>query len=504
MRTLTIVLVSAVLSGLAHPPLNLWWTLLVAPAVLFWVLRGKSVRAGFGWAWLWHTVYGLTLGWSLTYLIHLRTGNIALSVVGLVLVAGLSGCYAGVAGALTTRMPPNILGALGVAGIWSLFQWLRGIGDFAFVWGQMAPAFYKTPVLIQIADVVGAWGMDFLIAFWNALLGFMAGHAPARRSALVLGGMLWAGWLGYGLWSLPTQQAFQGEAEVRVAIVQPNVNLARHYTPAEWEPIQERIFDLVRRASESRPDIIALPEVIEPYPMPENGFAFARWQALASETRSVLIVGGYRIVDSETEQWANTAHLFLPDRRWLYHDKVQLVPLGEIVPYRRFLPFLAWFGVVPEDISSGERVEPLEAGALRIGAIICMESTYPWIARLLVVNGANLLWVGSNESWFGRTPALEQHLAFSVLRAVETRRWLVRCAPEGYSALIAPTGNFERVEPFVSTVVTKPVALRAEKTLYTQFGDWIIGLGAFGAILAWATGVRRHATQGVSDPQEAT
>lgn len=459
------------------------------------------MRAGFGWAWLWWTAYGLTLGWNLTYLIHLRTGSIALSVVGLVLVAGLSGCYAGVAGALATRMPANILGALGMAGVWSLFQWLRGVGDFAFVWGQMAPAFYKTPVLLQIADVVGAWGVDFLVVFWNALLG-LAGYAPARRSALTLGGVLWAGWLGYGLWS-QAQGGIHADATVRVAIVQPNVNLARSYTPAEWEPIRAHIETLVRRASESRPEIIALPEVIEPYPMPENGFAFARWQALASETRSVLVVGGYRIVDPETGRWANTVHLFLPDRRWLYHDKVQLVPLGEVVPYRRFLPFLVWFGVVSEDISAGKRLEPLDAGKVRIGAIICMESTYPWIARLLVANGANLLWVGSNESWFGRTPALEQHLAFSVLRAVETRRWLVRCAPEGYSALIAPTGDFERVEPFVPAVVTKPVALRTEKTLYTQFGDWVIGLGTISALFAWATSVRRHAGRGASDRQEA-
>jgi apolipoprotein N-acyltransferase len=225
--------------------------------------------------------------------------------------------------------------------------------------------------------------------------------------------------------------------------VQPNVNLARAYTPDEWTPIRERIADQVRRASAlspdwrrthrlpPRPDLIVLPEVIEPYPMPDARDALQFWQSLARETGVALLVGGYRVADPDTRQTANTMFLFLPDGEWQYHDKVQLVPLGEYVPYREWLPFLRIFGVVEGDLRAGDTLQPLQAGDMRIGAVICMESTYPWVARGLTKAGATLLAVGSNESWFGRTAALEQHLAFCILRAIETRRWVARCAPEG-------------------------------------------------------------------------
>ncbi|MFX5142222.1 nitrilase-related carbon-nitrogen hydrolase, partial [Acinetobacter baumannii] len=77
------------------------------------------------------------------------------------------------------------------------------------------------------------------------------------------------------------------------------------------------------------------------------------------------------------------------------HDKVQLVPLGEYVPYRQYLPWLSIFGVVEEDMYAGRDLQPLQAGDLKIGAVICMESTYPWIARAMANSGANLLVVGS-------------------------------------------------------------------------------------------------------------
>jgi len=500
MRTAGLVLVSAVLAGLAHPPLGLWWTLLFAPAVLFGVLHGKPMRAGFGWAWLWWTVYALTLGYSLGYLIHLRTGSVLMSIVGLVLVAALSACFAGLAGALIGRMPLNLWGVLGASGVWVFFQWLRGLGAFAFVWGQMAPALYRVPVLLQIADTIGAWGLEWLILFWNALLAY-AWRARQWRLALGVGAAFWAGWLGYGV--LILRQSQNAPPTARVAIVQPNVNLARPYAPAEWEPIREQIEALVRQAGQAHPDLIPLPEVLEPYPMPESRVAFERWQQLARETGAAILVGGYRLVNPVADQWANTAHLFLPDGAWRYHDKVQLVPLGETVPFREYLPFLAWFGVVEEDLQAGARLEPLAAGELRIGAVICMESTYPWIARGLAARGANLLWVGSNESWFGRTPALEQHLAFSVLRAVETRRWVVRCAPEGYSAFIAPTGEMVRVEPFTPKVQVQTVSLSSRATLYGRYGDWIVVFGACWSLLGLMS-ARRRVSGGVSARPKAT
>lgn len=498
---------SAFLSGLAHPPLAAWWIILIAPAVLFAFTLQTRARVGFAYGWLWSFVYYLTLGHPLLYLIELQTGSVALSVLGLGLAAGLSALFGGLYGVLASQMARSMLGVLGAAGAWALTQYLRGLGPFAFVWGHWSVALAPVPLLLQPAELMGAWGVEFLVALWNGLLGYVAwlmGRRAYRSAAgvaliAVLGAVGLPGWgsIRYGEWSLG--DARLSERTRLVAIVQPNVNLARAYTPEEWAPIRERIADQVRQARAISPhwrrmfglppypDLILLPEVIEPYPMPDSDMALRFWQSLAAQTGIPLLVGGYRVAKPETRQLANTMFLFLPDGSWQYHDKVQLVPLGEHVPFREWLPFLRVFGVVEDDLHAGDTLQPLQAGDLRIGAVICMESTYPWIARGLANAGANLLAVGSNESWFGRTAALEQHLAFCVLRAIETRRWVVRCAPEGISAAISPSGKVHaRADSFTATVFAVSARPHTEQTLYMRWGDWTVGIGIALILLALA------------------
>ncbi len=487
-----------------------WWgTLFVAPSLLFGVLPGRRMRTGFFWGWWWGFLYGLTLGYSLTYLIQLRTGSPLLSGLGWVLVAGLSALFMGLFGALAVHMPRTVVGALGIAGLWTLTQWARGLGPFAFVWGHFAVALAPMPIFIQPADLGGAWFVEFLVALWNALLGLWLSHRWTRNTSLqsldairtgrrlriaLLALAFW--WLWYGIGQYLGKGIVETSVPILqpttvVAIVQPNVNLARTYSPDEWERIRVAIESLVREAGKHTPSLIVLPESLEPYPMPDNAFAFDRWRTLAQELKTPILLGGYRLGDPVANRWTNTAHLFLPDGSWQYHDKVQLVPLGETVPFRKWLPFLSAFGVVEDDILPGKSLQPLQVGNLRIGVVVCMESTYPWIARTLVREGANLLVVGSNESWFGRTPALEQHLAFSILRAVETGRWLVRSAPEGVSAFIASTGDVFRLPAFEPVAKVKAFPIWHDTTSYVRWGDWIVPLSGLLVVCAWATTWRR-------------
>jgi len=473
---------SAIVAGLAHPPGYLWWAVLVMPAVLIALLA--QARRPFWLAWGWGVLYYTTLGLPLLYLLELQTGNLALSWLGLLLLAGLTALTTGLFGWGVVRWVLPLKGQattawlvpFGVASLWTLSQWLRGLGEFAFVWGHFAPALAFQPTLIQLIDTLGTWGLEFWILFWNGLLLFATLWGGRRRwvwqavSAGLL--MLWLG-AGYGLlqvWSEPPSRT------ARVAIVQPNVDLARAYLPHEWEAVRADLATLIQQAGAQQPDLIVLPEVMEPYPMPDSARAFAWWRQQAQRAGIPILTGGYRVANPETEQWTNTVHLFLPDGTWRHHDKVQLVPLGEHVPYRQFLGFLRIFGIVERDLLAGQALKPLELGGVRIGAVICMESTYPWIARAMVREGANLLVVGSNESWFGHTPALDQHLAFSILRAVETRRWVVRSAPEGVSAFIAPSGKVQRLPSFTPAVQVRAVGTESVLTPTVRWGDWCIAL----------------------------
>lgn len=508
-----VLVLSALLSGLAHPPLGVWWLILIAPAPLFALTLSTRARVGFAYGWLWSFVYYLTLGHPLIYLVHLQTESLFLSVLGLVLVAGLGGLFGGLFGLLASQMPRNLFGVLGAAGAWAFAQYLRGLGPFAFVWGHWSVALYNMPLLLQPAELVGAWGMEFLIALWNGLLVYAVWLVRGdRRSTLAaLAGAILLGvgvWLTYSSikvveWRLADEQV--GQSTRLIVLVQPNVNLAARYTPESWASIRTGIAEQVRQAGAitrewrlrfnqpPNPDLIVLPEVIEPFAMPDNEPAFLFWRSLALEVQTPLLVGGYRVAVREPRQIANTMHLFLPDGRWEYHDKLQLVPMGEHVPYRQLLPFLSVFGVVEEDMYAGSDLKPLQASDLKIGTVICMESTYPWIARGMANAGANLIVIGSNESWFGRTAALEQHLAFSVLRAIETRRWVVRCAPEGISAFISPTGDIVKLAPaFQPAVESISINPAVPETLYLHWGDWMVWVGIGFTVLAVGLKISLH------------
>ena len=463
------------------------------------------MRVGLGIGWWWGFTYGLLVGFPLTYLINLQTGSFWLTITGWVGVVGLSALFWGLFGTVATRMPNSWLGWLGIAAAWTLCQWLRGQGPFAFVWGHFAVALYRAPLLLQIADLMGTWGIEFLIALWNTLLAawlssFRDEQSVFESRLIALSALA----LVVSAYNFIKQPLSAKDKKVEVVIAQPDLDLSRAYSPSEWEPIRQQIAALVRQASEDSPDLIVLPESLEPYPMPATQHAFEFWRQLVQQAGATILVGGYRIGDPITHQYTNTAHLFTTTGKWLYHDKVQLVPLGETVPLRDYLPFLRTFGVVERDLLPGRSLKPLKLGSMRIGVVICMESTYPWIARELVRQGANMLVVLSNESWFGRTAALEQHLAFCVLRAIETRRWVVRSAPQGISAFIEPSGKIHRLPPFERTSDKEFVDLLEVSTFYVRWGDWIVGVSVVLVVLGWLTGVRMRAAHACADRPAAT
>ena len=103
--------------------------------------------------------------------------------------------------------------------------------------------------------------------------------------------------------------------------------------------------------------------------------------------------------------------------------------------------------------------------------LICFESVFPELSRRWVAVGANLLVNLTNDAWYGRSSAPQHSLAMAVLRAVETRRSLVRSANTGISAYIEPSGAIAaRSAIFVPWAEKRGVALLDEKTVWMRFG----------------------------------
>jgi len=124
--------------------------------------------------------------------------------------------------------------------------------------------------------------------------------------------------------------------------------------------------------------------------------------------------------------------------------------------------------------------------------LICFEDLFPSLARQFVREGARLLFVITNDAWFGPTAAAYQHAQASTLRAVELRVPMLRAANTGWSGCIDATGRWlasvrdaSGRELFVEGVAVCDVTPGGSETFYVRFGDWFAGLCLLGC-LGWA------------------
>ena len=182
-----------------------------------------------------------------------------------------------------------------------------------------------------------------------------------------------------------------------------------------------------------------------------------------------------------------------------YHDKVHLLPFAEYVPHPFPRP-----GPGRLETAPGTAPRVLAFGRTGIGPLVCYEVLFAPLARRLALDGAGVLANLSNDAWFGRTGAVEQHLAASMYRAIETRRPLVRATHTGV------TGAFDAWGRLVARLRTdEPGALAVDvlpgtgASVYVRVGE-LPAVGAALAALAFlasdAAGVRWRSAQRPATP----
>jgi apolipoprotein N-acyltransferase len=131
-------------------------------------------------------------------------------------------------------------------------------------------------------------------------------------------------------------------------------------------------------------------------------------------------------------------------------------------------------------------------GENTFGVFICYEAIYPGEVRHFAANGAHLFINISNDGWFGRSAAAEQHLHMARVRSVENRRWILRTTNNGYTVSIDPYGRiYAPLPPDVRAAVDLPYDFRTDETIYTRFGDWFAWLCVMVSVILVALTFRK-------------
>jgi len=179
----------------------------------------------------------------------------------------------------------------------------------------------------------------------------------------------------------------------------------------------------------------------------------------------------------------NTAALITKDSIQLYH-KSRLTPGVESMPSWWFVRPLANMAV---DLggTTGTLKKDTEARTLsfdnhKVGTLICYESAFGGYVTEFVKKGADMLFVITNDGWWGNTPGHRQHLEFSSLRAIETRRSIARSANTGISGFINQRGDIvEKTQYWEQTALRNTLKTNDKQTFYVRYGDYIYKVSVF-------------------------
>lgn len=350
-------------------------------------------------------------------------------------------------------------------------------GPLGFAWLALGNAGVTMGVPMRLAPWTGVYGLSFIFVMMATGLTLAILRRPRRE-------LLW--FILLAPLALPRLPDWRPGAATAV-LVQPNVSETEKWTDDAVEKLERRLVYLsmtaARTGGNTTPDLLVWPEV--PAPLYEDDLRFRGLASdLARMTRANFLLGV--VARAPDGGPLNSALMISPAGEVVSrYDKVNLVPFGEFVPWP--FGFANKISTEVGDFRAGNRIVVSPVGNHKLGTFICYESVFPNFVRRFAAAGAELLVNISNDSWFGRSAARQQHLSIVRMRAAENRRWILRATNDGITGTIDPAGRLLGTLPNYTEAASRTgYSYISEKTFYTLHGDWFAvccGIGAMAAAL---------------------
>ncbi len=480
-----LILVSASLVVLAFPKVS--WSFLAWGALVpfFKAIENKSARKRFKLGYFFGIFYSLGVFYWVTHSMRYYGGLDPITSYSILLLLVLylalyTGAFAWLWGLIPSK---GLFVLLWVPSVWVGMEFLRAHLLTGFPWELLGHSQYNFLPVIQVAELVGVYGVSFLVILVNQTLYqlFLAGHPfeewsrKWKEALLTISLVLLT--LIFGSHSLSNQKDRDEKApSIKVAVIQGNIDQSLKWNPAFQEKTIKIYKDLTLQFIAQAPDLVIWPETAVPfYFLKENHLTPQLFQ-LAHETGSYLLFGSPAAsVQGGKTQFYNRAYLLSPEGRISFYDKVHLVPFGEYIPLKKLLPFVGKMVQAIGDFSPGLGNQGLSHPKGKMGVLICFEAIFPELSRAYKKDGCQFLVNMTNDAWFGKTSAPYQHLSILAFRAIENRVWIARAANTGFSAFIDSTGRITKSFPlFQSGGIYANIPLRVEKTFYSRYGDLLV------------------------------
>ncbi|MCK4324140.1 MAG: apolipoprotein N-acyltransferase, partial [Armatimonadetes bacterium] len=385
-----------------------------------------------------------------------------------------------------------LLRAAALAAAWVLVEYIRShIGALAVNFGDIAYSQYEMLSLLQIASVLGSGAVTLVIVFTNALIASVfvqhrLERLEARQPAhpqmakpvligltvvfvVILGGAVV---IQSGSFLTPSIKEIAPGKPLQAILIQGNVAIQHPATQEDAERCRLTYVDMTSKAAGGMlADLIVWPETSLPVALNESPEYLDEVKKVAKETGAYLLMGALEAAGGQVH---NSAYLFSGEGELLdTYRKVDLVMFGEYVPNLGPLNRLVKrYPIRSQNVVPGAERNLLQVYEVPLGTLICWEAIFAGPNRELCRKGAQLLVAITSDSWAAYSPELRQHGAIASVRAVESRRYMVRAATMGPSAIINPYGRrIAQVPPGEEGVTVGKVYPLSGLSIYHRIGD---------------------------------
>jgi apolipoprotein N-acyltransferase len=484
MISLTVAALAGALTAyLGFAPIGWWWFPFIGFAVLAALIQNApSVKRGA----LMGFVFGLAfflagVSWVRISLNEFGGMPLPIAWFAAFLFCAFLSLYPMLACAFATWAKPKgaVFFAVIFASAWTFAEYLRAHVFTGFEWLSVGVSQAPTGLSI-VAQIFGVFGATFLVVFYSALISrfsVLLWRKMGNRERVDEDG---AGTTLIGaafcvsvvpviavavLGPLALSNSVGGS--LRVSLLQGNIAQTLKWDPERFASTLVLYEKLI---TEAKGELIILPETALPSTLDRIDPAYIeRLRGIAVAKNANLIIG---VPVQEKDRYYNAAISLGVDPVQQYR-KVHLVPFGEYMPLRGAL---AWFyanlTIPMSDFAKGDADQPLiKVNGQTLGISICYEDAFARDVHRTLPD-ATLLVNISNDAWFGKSPAAEQHLQLAQMRAIEFARPMLRANNTGITAVIDEKGRVtQRLESFTVGILETTIQGRKGYTPYMAWGD---------------------------------
>lgn len=461
-----LIVLSIVLLTLASPGFDVPWLAFIAYVPVLYVMKQNALRPWLAGLFFGLGYYMVNLKWVITTVSYYGQSPVILGVIALIAFALYLSLFTTLFGYLAGKKDEIVVLAM----VFVVLEVIRSYALTGFPWLNLGLTQHSNGLILPLVSLVGEYGLSFLIILINLLIAKILLDKKflfiipivVLLMVMVISGLV-----------VSKKENVIGDQPMKIKVIQPAYDQL-----TKWEfDVKHNIFDSVLFQIEdavfSDADMIVLPEAVFPASIERETEVFEHLLKL-SESKPIIL-GSIR---RDAEGRSFNSVYYLNNGQFAIYDKRHLVPFGEYFPFPAiFQPISSYFFGDADDFIPGGKAAVFDhKDAGQIGPLVCFESAFTHVAQETINNGADLLMVLTNDTWFGQSIGQEQHLAVSAMRAAESGKPMIRATQSGISACLDSNGSvLKTLGSGKPGVMDCEIGFRSENTVFThyQYG-WVI------------------------------